>query len=274
MAGVFINYRVIDNPLGAAGIHDALAGRFGVDRVFRDCVSLEAGAHYPAAIRKALADAEVLVSIVGPRWLTARDDATGERLIDREHDWVRRELVWAHERDIQVVPVLLVDTPAHATQPRADDLPADIRWFAYVQAFEFSQRRFGADLDSLAARLSTVAPSLTANGRARQLPEDRKLSPAAFAELVTALEAVPCMSRDDTRSLVVSQLDPTISGAIHHYPQRRAHVMGILRTCMNYERGVPALVELIANLEQADSLPFRRLVDTLRRLLPDNEFQN
>jgi hypothetical protein len=270
---VFLNYRVVDNPLGAAGIHDALAGRFGEDKVFRDCVSLEAGSHYPDAIRAALAGAEVLVSIIGPQWLTVRDDATGERLIDREHDWVRRELVWAHERNTTVVPVLLVDTPAHASQPRPEDLPADIRWFASVQAFEFSQRRFGADLDRLAARLSTLAPSLSANGRARHFP-DAKLSPAAFTELVNALEAVPCMSNDDTRYLVVSQLNPAISGAIRHYPQRRAHLMGILHTCMNYEHGVPALVELIANLEQDDSLPFRRLVDTLRRLLPDTGFPN
>ena len=103
MGGVFINYRVVDNPLGAAAIHDALARRFGADKVFRDCVSLEAGTRYPTAIRDALFDADLVMSIIGPRWLELVDEQTGVRLIDRDHDWVRRELAWAFQRDIKVL---------------------------------------------------------------------------------------------------------------------------------------------------------------------------
>lgn len=268
MAGVFINYRVVDNPLGAAGIHDALAARFGEHRVFRDCVSMAAGTRYPAAIRDALADADVLVSIIGPRWLTLTDD-TGRRLIDRDNDWVRRELAWAHDSHTPVLPVLLVDTPEDAVQPKADELPEDIRWFAFIQALEFSQRRFGADLDRLATRITTLAPALETAGH--PLPQ---LSANDLAELVAVLETVPCMATDDTRSLLVTQLRPTISGAIRHYPLRRAHVMGILNTCLNYEHGMADLVAAIANFEQADSLPFQRLLATLRRLLPDTALRN
>jgi hypothetical protein len=272
MGGVFINYRSADNPLGAAGIHDALAARFGSDRVFRDCVSLEAGDSYPDAIREALADADVLVAIVGPGWLSLTDPKTGQRLIDRESDWVRRELAWAHERNIRVVPVLLEDTPAHAVQPAADELPPDIRWFAHVQAFEFSQRRFGADLDRLAARLTMLVPTLTTNGRTSS--PTAVLSSSAFVELVTALEAIPCVQNDSTRALVVSRLRPTIAGAIPHYPRRRAHVIGILATCLNYEHGITDLVAVITEIEQTDSLPFQQLVQILRRHLPGTTFPN
>lgn len=38
MGVVFVNYRAKDNPLGAAGIHDLLARRFGGDRVPRQRV--------------------------------------------------------------------------------------------------------------------------------------------------------------------------------------------------------------------------------------------
>lgn len=269
MSGVFVNYRVVDNPLGAAGIHDALVKRFGKDKVFRDCVSLEAGTHYPTAIRDALASSEVLVSIVGPQWLTLTDGVTGERLIDREHDWVRRELVWAHEKDICVVPVLLMDTPARAVRPMPDELPADIRWFAYVQAFEFSQLRFGADLDRLATRLAALAPGLGENGRSRRAADSRGLTPAEFDELVEALEVVPCVLNDQMRMLVISHLRPAISGAIPHYAQRRAHVMGILTTCLNYRDGLDDLVAAIASIEQTDSIPYQRLLETLGRLLPE-----
>jgi hypothetical protein len=268
MAGVFINYRTVDNPLGAAGIHDALAARFGESKVFRDCVSLEAGIHYPAAIRKALADADVLVSIIGPQWLILTDDSD-RRLIDRDHDWVRRELVWAHGSGTPILPVLLVDTPAHAVQPKADELPEDLRWFAFIQAVEFSQRRFGADLDRLATRIADLIPAMRAYTHA--LPQ---LSADDFAELVSAMEAVPCIATDDTRSLLVTRLRPTISGAIRHYPLRRAHVMGILNTCLNYEYGMADLIAAIANFEQPDSLPFQRLLATLHRLLPDTALRN
>jgi hypothetical protein len=266
MGGVFINYRTVDNPIGAAGIHDALANRFGKDKVFRDCASLEAGAQYPAAIRDALNRSDVLVSIIGPQWLTLTDDMTGERLIDREHDWVRRELVWAHERDIRVIPVLLVDTPAHAVHPKASELPPDIRWFAYVQAFEFSHRRFGTDLERLAARLTVLAPTLTGNGQSGDSFDSRQVSPDEFNELVTVLEEIPCIANDYTRALLVSRLRPTISGAIPHYSQRRAHVIGILTTCLNYRDGMTNLVASIASIEQSDSIPYLRLLDTLDRL--------
>ncbi len=269
MGGVFINYRAVDNPLGAAGIHDGLSTRFGRDNVFRDCVSLEAGQEYPTDIRAALAGSDVLVSIIGPQWLTLRDPA-GTRLIDRDHDWVRRELLMARERGIAVLPVLLRDTPQHAIHPTIDDLPADLSWFALLQNFQFSQVTYGTDLDRLATRLTALAPGLMTNGRTAPRPR----RPTASAELVTALEAVPCMLNDDTRALLVSQLRPTISGAIRHYPQRRAHVMSIVQTCLNYEDGVAELVTAIANFEQEDSLPFQNLLAILDVELPESTIQN
>jgi hypothetical protein len=273
MGGVFINYRVVDNPLGAAGIHDALVGRFGADNVFRDCVSLQAGTDYPAAIGDALVKSDVLVSIIGPQWLTLTDEATGERLIDRAHDWVRRELVWAHEKNIQVVPVLLVDTPAHAVQPQADELPPDLRWLAYLQVFEFSQRRFGADLDRLAALLTALAPGLMGNGQVRRAPDPQRLASSAFDELVEVLEEIPCILNDHTRMLLISRLRPAISGAIPHYSRRRAHVMAILTTCLNYEGGLANLVAAIESIEQADSIPYQRLLATRSRLLSETPLE-
>lgn len=261
MSGVFINYRVVDNPLGAAGIHDALATRFGAAKVFRDCVSMEAGVHYPAAIREVLVSSDVLVSIIGPKWLALVDRRTGTRLIDREQDWVRRELVWAHDRNIPIVPVLLTNTPTDAAQPMADELPPDLRWFAYLQAFRFSQRTFGADVLRLSTRLTTLAPTLGRNGTSHR--DNQQLSHAALTEIVDALEVVPCILNEATRSQLVNLLSPTISGAIPHYSQRRAHVMGILTTCLNYEHGLDELLSLTAGFE-GNSRPYRHLIDVLR----------
>ncbi|HVV20512.1 MAG TPA: TIR domain-containing protein, partial [Pseudonocardiaceae bacterium] len=148
MPSVFINYRVKDNPTAAAVIHDHLAQVFGKDEVFRDCVSMEGGEHYPSTIRAALARARVLIAVIGAQWLTLTDN--GVRLIDREHDWVRLEIADAFRRGITVLPVLLKDVPENVVLPQADQLPTDVRPLAHIQAFEFSQRHLRRDLDRLA----------------------------------------------------------------------------------------------------------------------------
>jgi hypothetical protein len=195
MGGVFINYRIVDQPVGAAAIAAFLADRFGPDRVFRDVVSLAAGDDYPTALRDALAQADALVAVIGPNWATLTDEH-GTRLIDREHDWVRREIADALRRGIPVIPVLLTDTPANATPPRPEDLPADIARLARVQAMEISQKRFGADVARLADALVTKVPQLIAP----QLftpPPDRADADAAPSTLLRAEYAtVPFTGRD------------------------------------------------------------------------------
>jgi hypothetical protein len=160
MGVVFVNYRAKDNPLGAAGIHDMLARRFGSDRVFRDSVSMAAGEHYPTKLREGLERADVLVAVIGPRWNELTDEQ-GRLLIQRDRDWVRWEIARAIERGIPIVPVLLLGTPEDATPPDLAILPASIRKLAEFQTFEVRQKRLGTDLDLLADRLVELVPSLT-----------------------------------------------------------------------------------------------------------------
>jgi hypothetical protein len=154
VGGVFINYRNNDRPEAAGAIYGELVQRFGRDRVFRDCDSIQAGDRYPAVLRSALADADVLVAVVGPGWLAT--DESGTRLIDRDYDWVRTEIATALRIGTPVVPVLLAD----AAQPTGDELPDDIRQLARVQALPFSHRRLGEDLTRLVARIEELAPLL------------------------------------------------------------------------------------------------------------------
>lgn len=160
MSGVFINYRAKDNPLGAAGIHDMLARRFGYERVFRDSVSMKAGEHYPTELREGVERADVLVAVIGPYWNTLGAEDGGVPFVCRDRDWVRWEIGRAIERGIPVVPVLLTDLPEPTEPPDRDILPADIRELANFQHFTLSQRSLGADLDRLAARLVELVPDL------------------------------------------------------------------------------------------------------------------
>jgi hypothetical protein len=160
VGGVFINYRAKDNPLGAAGIHDLLARRFGYDLVFRDCVSMRPGEHYPSEMRTALKQADVLVAVIGPRWNTIGGEDGDIPCIRREKDWVRWEIATALTLAIPIVPVLLTDLAEPTDLPDRRILPGDILDFANRQAFELSQKRFGADVDRLVARLVELAPTL------------------------------------------------------------------------------------------------------------------
>jgi len=77
------------------------------------------------------------------------------------------------------------------------------------------------------------------------------------------------MSDAHTRALVIDQLRPAIASAIQHHPQRRAHVVRILQTCLNYDGGVRELLSLVHEMEQETSLALRRLMATVDRWLPD-----
>jgi tetratricopeptide (TPR) repeat protein len=97
---------------------------------------------------------DVLVAVIGPGWFARGGD--GGRLVDRERDWVRREVTRALERGIPVVPVLLDDTPV----PAIADLPAGMRGLERHQAERVRHESFVRDVAHLEARLVRAAPAL------------------------------------------------------------------------------------------------------------------
>lgn len=155
MGKVFISYRMLDERFGAAAIYEILVQRFGADSVFRDCTSLQPGEHYPSVILDAVAQADLLLAVIGPGWLTLRD-RIGFRLLDRRHDWVRHEIATAFEHGIPVIPVLLEG----AAQPTVAQLRPEIGRLALIQAAHVSHMGLGEDVHRLAERITELVPSL------------------------------------------------------------------------------------------------------------------
>jgi hypothetical protein len=91
-------------------------------------------------------------------------------------------------------------------------------------------------------------------------PRLRPASPQ-FYEVVDALEEIPCMQNEHTRSQVVDEL--RFAGMIRYFASRRAHVTSILRTCLDFDDGVPQLVTTILNKESGESVPLKRLLTLL-----------
>lgn len=161
---VFINYRTVDARFGAAATFELLAGHFGHSRLFLDNQSMRPGAVYPERISAALQSMRVLVVLIGPEWLASSE---GVLLIQRDDDWVHREISTALTRMVPIVPVLLDG----ARLPEPNVLPLDIRSLVHRQAAEVRHRTLGADVAKLAERLAELVPlPLSDDHVPRQLP--------------------------------------------------------------------------------------------------------
>jgi len=149
MAGkIFTNYRR-DDSIGMAGrLHDRLAQTFGRDKLFMDVDHIPAGADFVAHLNNQVAECDVVLAIIGPNWLRAKDKA-GQRRLHQPDDFVAIEIAAALARDTLVIPVL-VDA---ARMPKESDLPDTLKPLARRQAVEVRHAHFGHDSEALIARM-------------------------------------------------------------------------------------------------------------------------
>jgi TIR domain len=171
--GVFISYRRQESSGLAGRLYDRLAARFGDDQVFMDVDTIAPGVDFAEVITQAVSTCEVLLAVIGPRWLTATDE-DGQRRLEDPDDIVRLELAAALERDIRVIPILVED----AEMPRRHELPEELAGLARRNALSLRHESFRADADRLLAaiepilRAAGVGPvSPVAEGQAQQEPE-------------------------------------------------------------------------------------------------------
>jgi len=122
MPGVFISYRREDSAAYAGRLYDHLAARFGADRVFMDIDTIRPGDDFVKVISDKVAACEVLIAVIGKRWLTT-PDPRGRRRLEDPNDYVRLEIVSELQRNARVIPAL-VDG---AQMPPAGRAPARSR---------------------------------------------------------------------------------------------------------------------------------------------------
>ena len=116
---IFIGYRRDDTADAAGRIYDALANRFGRNRLFKDVDDLRPGADFGQHIRGLLPRCRVALILIGPEWSQLRDDNGRPRLED-PNDWVRVEVEIALATPgLDVVPVLVNG----ARMPLMEELP-------------------------------------------------------------------------------------------------------------------------------------------------------
>lgn len=173
MTQVFLNYRTVDEPLGAGMLDRILSEKFGSSAVFFASKSIELGELWEPEMFNAVRESVAVLVIMGRFWLTATDDE-GVRLIDKEDDFVRREILLGIEADKKVIPVLL-GTP----RPKRADLPEALRPLAERQSISIAYRSTGPDIDRLVAKLREQIPQL-------RKPERNKPKPGPPGSVVKA----------------------------------------------------------------------------------------
>jgi hypothetical protein len=150
MAGkIFINYRRGDDPSGAARVRDRLASTFGDASIFMDVDNVLVGQRFDEELAKALAQCDVLIAVIGPRWM----ELWKARAASGERDHVREEIAEALKRKLVVIPVRVGVEGQMPALPREQDLPEDISALVLHQKKDVTHERFGRDIAELIAAI-------------------------------------------------------------------------------------------------------------------------
>ncbi|HWE15922.1 MAG TPA: toll/interleukin-1 receptor domain-containing protein [Hyphomicrobiaceae bacterium] len=153
MAGsIFVSYRREDSQHAAGRLVDRLTQSFGKDRIFMDVDAIEPGLDFVEVIGEKVASCDVLLALIGPRWLEASEQGGRPRL-DNPSDFVRLEIEAALRRSIRVIPVLLDG----ASPLEEDSLPHSLKALARRQAVRITHERFAADAAGLVQSLAKAA---------------------------------------------------------------------------------------------------------------------
>jgi formylglycine-generating enzyme required for sulfatase activity len=146
---LFISYRTEDSLAVATALARDLE-RLLTGEIFLDHRSIDAGDAWPDRLRQAVEAADVVLLLIGQRWLTAQT-TDGIRRLDDPDDWVRLEIEAALRAKRRLIPVLVdgarpLDRRAFRTVPQIADL-------ADLQALPLATEEWDSHLEALVALL-------------------------------------------------------------------------------------------------------------------------
>jgi hypothetical protein len=154
MSGIFISYRRDDTIAWAGRLFDHLSKSFGKPQVFMDIEGgIPRGANFERALKNALEGCDVLLALIGPKWINCKG-SDGRRRLDVPDDWVRNEIVTALGRHIPTVPVLFGGTPL----PEEVEFPENLRPLCKNNKADVADTRWDYDVGELIKDLVKLAP--------------------------------------------------------------------------------------------------------------------
>ena len=181
--GIFICYRRGEGYAGRLAAD--LRRTFDPAKVFHDVRSIRAGTPFAAKIREAIRKSGVLLVVIGPGWLDARD-ANGNRRLELPDDFVATEIREGLANGLTIIPVLV----GGAMPVQREQLPESLRPVAELEAHELSDRYWDAGLDALASTIkhatTEVLPEAQAAAGTPPPVKEERPSPGSMQTYVAA----------------------------------------------------------------------------------------
>jgi hypothetical protein len=151
-ARVFISYRSSDGADKATALARDLDAMFGQEQIFLDKDDLPAGCRWRDEITRTLHASAILLVLVTPNYLGARDSA-GQRCIERADDPPRDELETALAVGAQIIPLMcdgVNETPPSSGLPAPFDQLSERTW-RKLRAYDWREDlgRLAGDLRAL-----------------------------------------------------------------------------------------------------------------------------
>jgi hypothetical protein len=147
VAKIFISYRRDDSEYQTDRLHRELKRYVENPKedIFIDVDNIPYGVDFVEHLQRKVSQCEILLAVIGKRWLNHISSNTGKRSLEDPDDFVRIEIATALERGIPVVPVLLDGAPV----PSVEDIPEDLQPLARRNGKFVNRMSFSADVRSL-----------------------------------------------------------------------------------------------------------------------------
>src|SRR5262249_13686214 len=116
--------------------------------LFMDVDAVPFGVNFVKVLSEQVDKCDVLLAVIGPNWLNARDE-DGNRRLDNPHDFVRIEIGAALQRNIPVIPILLDG----AKVPKANQLRKELEELSLRNGLDIRHASFHNDIDRLVRSL-------------------------------------------------------------------------------------------------------------------------
>jgi hypothetical protein len=132
MPRIFMSYRRDDSRAISGRIYDRLVEAFGEENIFKDVDRIPPGSTFADVLETELSKCNVLLIIIGQKWVSIADKE-GRRRLEDPHDFVRIEVEKGLDRPgMLVIPVLVDEAPV----PSPIDLPDSLDKISSLQVVQ------------------------------------------------------------------------------------------------------------------------------------------
>jgi hypothetical protein len=178
---IFISYRKDDSISEAGRLEQSLVLAFGKGTVFYDRNRLKPGMEWDKELEEKVSQAKIVIPLIksSGAWLGVNID-DGERRIDDENDWVRKELEAAIQLEKIIIPVFI----EQGKFPKEQALPESLRRLTKKQGYPVRLDFWENDINVIIQTILDILSEL----KPESVQETKKSEPAPTIRIPSHLK--------------------------------------------------------------------------------------